>query len=64
IPARLPDDAVRIMAGLQCELVDDDEIEACWTTTLADEPNEGVVRESVKSVAQTVFSDGAINDVA
>lgn len=64
IPARLPDDAIRIMAGLQCELVDDDEIEECWTTTLADAPNKGVIRDSVKSVAQTVFSDGAINDVA
>ena len=64
IPAQLPDDAIRIMAGLQCDLLDDDEIEECWTTSLADAPNDGVIRDGVKSVAQTVFSDGAINDVA
>ena len=64
IPTRLPDEAAGILAGLECDLVDEDEIEKCWTTTLADEPNTGVVRDSVKSLVQSVFPDGVINDVA
>jgi acetoin utilization protein AcuC len=63
-PTQLPDDARRILAGLECDLIDDDEIEENWLRTLVDEPNTGIVRDDVKHVADTVVSEEAFNDVA
>ena len=64
IRQQLPDAAVEILTGLECDLVDDEDIEEAWTTSLADSPNEGNIRDSVKSIAETLSATGVMNDVA
>ena len=44
LPERLPDAGVRILSGLQCDLIDDDEVDPEWLVSLADKPRSGVVR--------------------
>lgn len=44
IPALLPEGAQDILCGLRCDLIDDDEVQAPWLTTLADAPTGGEVR--------------------
>ena len=47
IPATLPPAAQRILAGLHCDLVDEEDVRAEWLTTLSDSPNVGEVRADV-----------------
>ena len=51
IPVELPADARLLLAGLECDLVDDDEVDGSWLTTLADAPRPGEVRAEVRSLA-------------
>ena len=51
IPSQLPADVVEYMQSMECDLVDEDEIEAAWLTTMADSPYPGQVRETIKSTA-------------
>jgi acetoin utilization protein AcuC len=53
IPATLPSAARRILADLQCDLVDDEDVRAEWLTTLADSPNVGAVRKDVRDLVAT-----------
>jgi acetoin utilization protein AcuC len=50
-PATLPAAAQRILAGLQCDLVDEEDVRAEWLTTLSDSPNVGTVRTDVRNLA-------------
>jgi acetoin utilization protein AcuC len=50
IPATLPSAAGRILADLQCDLVDDEDVRPEWLTTLADSPNVGTVRGDVRDL--------------
>ena len=59
IPDTLPAAATELLADMESELVDDDEIEARWLSTIADEPSAGPVREAVKSVGEVAFSKAA-----
>jgi len=54
IPATLPPAAQRILAALSCDLVDDDQIDPAWRTTLADPPRQGPVRQAVLDLASGV----------
>ena len=47
VPDRLPEAASALLRGLQCDLVDDEDIQPRWTTTLCDCPSDLPVRESV-----------------
>ncbi len=52
IPAALPSAATARLQKMECDLVDDDEVEAAWLNTLEDEWNGGQVRgEVVRRVA-------------
>jgi len=51
IPVELPVAAQLILRGLECDLVEDEDVEADWLTTLADVPRPGAVRAAVKSLA-------------
>ena len=51
IPLELPADAQLLLRGLACDLVDDEDVEAAWLTTLADTPRPGAVRTEVQSLA-------------
>ena len=44
IPDALPPEAQLVLADLQCDLVDDEDLKCEWFKTLADAPNEGPVR--------------------
>ena len=57
IPAGLPPAAEEFLRGLECDLIDDDERPAAWTTTLADEPNAGAVRPEVERLPALVLNE-------
>jgi len=44
LPAILPPAAQEMMRRLECDLVDDEDVDPCWLTTLADEPKQARVR--------------------
>jgi acetoin utilization protein AcuC len=57
IPAGLPHEAKGLLSGLECDLIDDDEVPEAWTTTLADEPNPGAVRPEVERLPELVLRE-------
>ena len=54
IPATLPAEATQMLAGLACDLVDDEEMDPHWLTTLEDARNEGAVRAEIEALASAV----------
>jgi acetoin utilization protein AcuC len=52
VPATLPAAARSILASLTCDLVDDEDIQDAWLTTLADARNEGAVRPAIRSLLE------------
>jgi acetoin utilization protein AcuC len=52
IPAELPVDCRRALAGLACDLVDDEDVRPEWLTTLADAPRRRPVRPEVLELAR------------
>jgi acetoin utilization protein AcuC len=50
IPDLLPEPASKVLRALSCDLIDDEDIDPRWITTLADAPVPGRVRESVVSL--------------
>jgi acetoin utilization protein AcuC len=53
-PAVLPSKASALLAGFDCDLVDEEDIESDWLTRLEDSPNAGVVRDEVRTLVETV----------
>jgi acetoin utilization protein AcuC len=53
-PERLPQAAIDMLSQMECDLIDEDEVEAAWLTTLADCPNDGPIRDEVRSLATLV----------
>ena len=51
IPDTLPPEAQLVLADLQCDLVDDEDLKCEWFKALADAPNEGPVRTEVRDLA-------------
>jgi acetoin utilization protein AcuC len=51
LPDELPQQAVELLHGMECDLVDEEDVDVRWFNTLADSPNPGTVRDSVKSLA-------------
>jgi acetoin utilization protein AcuC len=56
IPAALPPEAMELLRGFECDLLDEDEVQGDWITTLADETNTGPVRSEVREVARQVLA--------
>jgi len=54
IPAALPEAARDLLGSMECELVDEDDVKPEWFTVLADTPNHGPVRDSIKSLADGI----------
>ena len=54
-PGPLPQAAKDVLAGLDCDLVDEEDSAPYWLTQLADPPRNGPVRESIKQIATTVL---------
>ena len=55
MPTSLPPAARALLADLECELVDDDDIDPRWLDTLADPPRDGPVRAEVAAPAEAVI---------
>jgi acetoin utilization protein AcuC len=51
LPDELPQQAVELLHGMECDLIDEEDVDVRWFNTLADSPNPGTVRDSVKSLA-------------
>lgn len=51
LPMALPAEARVVLAGLHCDLVDEEDVRAEWLTTLADAPRRGPVREAIRVLA-------------
>jgi acetoin utilization protein AcuC len=55
IPLTLGPSEQGLLSGFECDLVDEDEVEQAWLTTLADPLNEGPVSPEVEAVARFVL---------
>ncbi len=55
VPDVLPKVAQKLLAGLTCDLVDDEEFQPEWLTTLKDQSNPGPVRDEVRAIARSVL---------
>jgi len=51
IPVVLPAAAQLILRSLDCDLIDDEDVEPAWLETLADAPRPGPVRSAVRALA-------------
>ena len=56
IPETLPDDARSILSGLSCDLVEEDEIDPAWLSTLRDAPNPGPLRAEFRAIRDAVLA--------
>lgn len=48
----LPERAQAVLAGLDCDLVDDEDRDPAWLTTLVDAPNSGAVRAEMAALVE------------
>jgi acetoin utilization protein AcuC len=48
----LPERGQAVLAGLECDLVDDEDRDAAWLTTLVDAPNAGPIRPEVAELVE------------
>jgi acetoin utilization protein AcuC len=55
IPATLPAEAQAFLASMECDLIDEEDVDPAWLTTMADTPYPGPVRDAVRSIAETVM---------
>lgn len=55
MPAALPEPARTFLGTLECDLIDEDEIEPGWLNELADAPNEGPVRAQIEALPALVL---------
>jgi len=51
IPDRLPAEARAFMGRMECDLIDEEDIEEQWLTTMADSPNAATIRDEIKYLA-------------
>ncbi len=54
IPLRLPSEACALLQSLECDLVDEEDREQGWLTTMADSPYPGTIREDIRSLVAGV----------
>jgi len=58
MPENLPAEAHAFLDRMECDLIDEEDIEEQWLTTMADIPYPGTVRDEIRSMAedaQTLF---------
>jgi acetoin utilization protein AcuC len=55
IPAQLPISAQRVLAHLSCDLVDDDDRDPAWLTSIADQANTGPIRPQIHQLVDAVL---------
>ncbi|MDH5617161.1 MAG: acetoin utilization protein AcuC [Gammaproteobacteria bacterium] len=57
-PDRLPVEATEYLRAMECDLIDEDDVDEAWFITLADRPNHGPIRNEIRSLA-TCLKDAA-----
>ncbi|MBT8075311.1 MAG: acetoin utilization protein AcuC [Gammaproteobacteria bacterium] len=55
IPVGLPPEAQELLAGYECDLIDEEDIEPHWLDTLVDPFNTGPVRDEMARLARSVL---------
>ena len=55
IPLSLPDAVRAVLDDMECDLIDEDEVQEEWLTTMADTRNTGEIRETVLSLPAAVL---------
>ena len=55
LPAMLPRAAQQLLRGLECDLVDDEDIDPAWFSTLADDPNQASLRPQLVELVDRVL---------
>ena len=53
-PERLPEAATEYLRAMECDLIDEEDVEEAWLTTIADEPRPGPVREEIDALIASV----------
>lgn len=56
MPESLSPEACAFMSGMECDLIDEEDIEDQWLTTMADTPYPGTIRDEIKSLAANAQS--------
>jgi acetoin utilization protein AcuC len=56
-PDQLPEPAVAMLKGMECDLVDEEDVEPEWLTTLVDNPHDGPIRSEIESLAAQLVKD-------
>ena len=64
VPVALPESAKVVLQGLDCDLVEDEDVGAAWLTTLTDLPRPGPVREPVVALAEPAAEGRLSNAMA
>ena len=57
LPSALPDKAQAVLAKLECDLIDAEDREAGWLTTLADSLNIGPIRPAITEIIRKLTAD-------
>lgn len=52
MPERLPAEATAYLREMECDLIDEDDIEDAWLTTMADTAYPGPIRDEIKSLVR------------
>ena len=55
MPDALPAAGQALMRRMECDLIDDEDVEQQWLTTLADTPAPGSVRDEIRSLVSTTL---------
>ncbi len=53
MPGTLPDAAVELLSAMDCDLVDEEDRDPGWCTTMADTPYSGTVRPEIKLLVES-----------
>jgi acetoin utilization protein AcuC len=56
VPERLPAAAETYLRRMECDLIDDEDIQEQWLTTMADSPYPGPVRDEIRSLVSTTLA--------
>jgi acetoin utilization protein AcuC len=54
MPCELPEEAQTMLGKMSCDLIDEEDVEPAWLTSLVDSPYNGPVREAIISLAAEV----------
>lgn len=57
MPFELPEEAQNLLGNMSCDLIDEEDVEPAWLTSLVDSPYNGPVREAIISLADRILQD-------